>query len=515
MKPTTIGCTLFTILSATAAANLHRVSILRLVREEPTSIQESIQSTVQRLASRDPSILSSTGILINNNDRQGYISSRIDQRQNAIRSPQIDGERIVLQHNPDGVAYVGQVGIGSPPQYFHLEFDLASADAWVIQQGANCTNPKPCPSKRRFFYPARSTTFKESPDLPWSTVAAVGEAKKSKAMGKLRTDVVQVAGFVVDQQVVGIADNVVGFGEKDVDGVFGLGLHQLSAHGHTTPVENLIATSEMSPEIGIWLGPTNRGGEISFGEADPLRYTGVLTYIDLSLDAVYWSVPVSSMLIDRKPPSPPPPAPAATSAPGGATPTSPKPTSIPIHKPPPPPPPKPTISAVRDPKKSKRPPQQQTSIIFDTSSDLILLPPNIAFKTHQFIHNFLFGWYSGYSYIAGAYTVSCSLDTDLWVYLGPKIQDGGVAGIAGGPVPGPGEEEAKGLPKRWFKIAAKDIVKGRVPVFGAFNVCYSGIQASKSEDDDWVFGTNWFLGNYMTFDHLRRRVGIATSQRPV
>ncbi|KAF9900286.1 hypothetical protein EC991_007659 [Linnemannia zychae] len=280
-----------------------------------------------------------------------------------------------------------------------------------------------------------------------------------------------------------------------------------------TPVENLIATRDMGPEIGIWLGSANRGGEISFGEADPLRYTGDLTYIDLPPDAVYWSVPVRSILIDRKSPPPstaPTPGPVVPGKEAVPAPAPPEPTPAP--KPPPPPP---TISSTRDPKKSKRPPQQQTAIIFDTSSDLILLPPSIAFKTHKLLHNFLFGWYSGYSYFSGTYTVSCSLDTDLWVDLGSTLLDGGVSGIAGGPPPGPGQEESRGLPKRWFKIAAKDIVRGRVPVFGVFNVCFSGIQASNSEDDDWVFGTNWFLGNYMTFDHLKRRVGIAASQRAV
>lgn len=51
------------------------------------------------------------------------------------------------------------------------------------------------------------------------------------AKGRLRTDAVQVAGFVVDRQLIGVADNVDGFREVGVDGVFGLGLHLLSAHG--------------------------------------------------------------------------------------------------------------------------------------------------------------------------------------------------------------------------------------------------------------------------------------------
>lgn len=236
-----------------------------------------------------------------------------------------------------------------------------------------------------------------------------------------------------------------------------------------------------------------------------------MTYIDLPPEAVYWSVPVLSILINSKPPPPPPPP--APPKPG--QPSTPAPASAQPAQPVKPTPPPLVVSAARDPKKSKKPPHQQPSIIFDTSSDLILLPPSIAFKTHQYLHNFLFGWYSGYSYISGAYTVSCSLNTDLWVDLGPAIPDVvGSSGIAGGAPPGPGEEELKGVEKRWFKIEAKDIVRERVPVFGAFGVCFSGVQASQSEDDDWVFGTNWFTGNYMVFDHLKRRVGIATSQRP-
>ena len=85
------------------------------------------------------------------------------------------------------------------------------------------------------------------------------------------------------------------------------------------------------------------------------------------------------------------------------------------------------------------------------------------------------GWYSGYSYLSGAYTVSCSLDTDLWVDLGPAIPDVvGTPGITGGPPPVAGEEDLKEVEERWFKIEAKDIVRGRVLVFETFGVCFSG-----------------------------------------
>lgn len=49
--------------------------------------------------------------------------------------------------------------------------------------------------------------------------------------GKLGTDVVQVAGFVVDRQVIGVADSLKGVKENGIDGSFGLGLMDLTFNG--------------------------------------------------------------------------------------------------------------------------------------------------------------------------------------------------------------------------------------------------------------------------------------------
>lgn len=49
--------------------------------------------------------------------------------------------------------------------------------------------------------------------------------------GSLATDVVQVAGFVVDRQVIAIADSLTGIKENGIDGSFGLGLMDLSFNG--------------------------------------------------------------------------------------------------------------------------------------------------------------------------------------------------------------------------------------------------------------------------------------------
>lgn len=76
------------------------------------------------------------------------------------------------------------------------------------------------------------------------------------------------------------------------------------------------------------------------------------------------------------------------------------------------------------------------NVIFDTSSNVILVPPRVAQTVHQKIHNFMFGWYSGYSIFAGAYTVSCSLKTDpafdIWVELGATATKADTSPTQGG-----------------------------------------------------------------------------------
>lgn len=123
------------------------------------------------------------------------------------------------------------MGIGTPPQYFHLQFDIAAADTWVAIAKANCTpineDMRPCPAHRRYFYPSLSSTFETAPSAPWS----LEYSDHSKVFGNLHTDVVQVAGFVIDRQVVGVGKSLFGFKDNGIDGSLGLGLAELSETG--------------------------------------------------------------------------------------------------------------------------------------------------------------------------------------------------------------------------------------------------------------------------------------------
>ncbi|KAF9335393.1 hypothetical protein BG006_000180 [Podila minutissima] len=283
----------------------------------------------------------------------------------------------------------------------------------------------------------------------------------------------------------------------------------------------------MKPEIGIWLGSGSQGGEIVFGGKDSSRYHGELTYYDVPAGSVYWSVPVHSLLVVPPPLPPPPPKPAVPSKEPGKAATT---TTTANTSTDPPPPPAPTSARTLPP---PAPPLQvngrigsgtkldMPNIIFDTSSNIILLPPRVAAATHRYIHNWFFGLYSGYSFFSASYTIPCNLKTDVYFDIGPRIPNTPASATRHtSSTPSNNNSTTTtgnpSIPPQYkFKVAGKDLVRERVPVIGGiFNLCFSGIQASKSDEDDWVIGNIWFLGNYMTLNHRDRKLGIAPTIRP-
>lgn len=103
------------------------------------------------------------------------------------------------------------------------------ADTWVTSEKANCTTSgmKCSAESHRFFHPSISTTFDEAPNVPWKmeTIA------NAKIQGVLHTDRINVAGFVVEKQVLGTATILNNVKENGIDGSFGLGLNAMAFNG--------------------------------------------------------------------------------------------------------------------------------------------------------------------------------------------------------------------------------------------------------------------------------------------
>ncbi|KAG0047123.1 hypothetical protein BGZ83_007759 [Gryganskiella cystojenkinii] len=478
--------------------NQHRVTIKRVNDVVSGNMRSTIQKTVARFES--PYRREQTGKPLSRIQRQQQQRfERVgggDGDGGGNRPKKIDAERVPVQVNAMETAFVGDVGIGTPPQYFHLQFDVGSADTWLALRHATCLEPDECGSHRRYFHPNQSSTFEHKPNIPWR----VEFGDHSTATGYLQTDLVQVGGFVVDQQVIGMAMTLKGFKDNGIDGTFGLGLTELSLHGEATPVENLVMTKGMQPELGIWLGAGNQGGEIIFGGKDTDRYLDNISYFNVPSGSVYWSTPVKSIVVEI-PASKPSPSKKPASAPSNST--------TPLSDTPPTIPPAPSTFKQVNSRIGSGNLTDLPNVILDTSSNLILLPPRVALATHQLLHNWLFGWYSGYDYISGAYTIACDHQGDVWIELASPLPKAG--SLVDQSVP---SDSVYTETRNKFKIVGADLVRERVPVVGyLLNICYSGLQASKSDEDDWVLGNIFFQNNYVTLDHLNRQIGIATAVR--
>ncbi|GJJ70060.1 nucleoporin GLE1 [Entomortierella parvispora] len=486
-------------------------------------IRTTIQQTVDRFEStgensRPLSRIERKKSSIHQQQQQQRLEVNNDGDNPPFISKKIDAERVPVQINALETAFVGDVGIGTPPQYFHLQFDVGSADTWIALAKATCSGSVECSGRRRYFHPNRSSTFERVPNVPWG----VHFSDNSAAKGFLQTDLLQVGGFVVDRQVIGMATTLSEFKENGIDGSFGLGLSELSLHGDATPVQNLVSTKRMNSEIGIWLGSGNQGGELVFGGKDRKRYTGEMSYFNVQAGSKYWSTFVKSIVVEipGQPPSPAKVPTPKTTVPEVSTPlTDANSTKAPINLPAGPPPAPSTFKQVQS-RVGSGTKQDLPNVIFDTSSNLILLPPRVALAAHQYIHNWMFGWYSGYSYITGAYTIACDHKADVWIELASPASKVGAGSVVNQALvhsnPTVLSNSAEGdVRTRRFKIAGSDLVRERVPVIGhIFNLCYSGIQASKNDEDDWVLGNLFFVNNYITLDHLNRQIGIAAAVRP-
>ncbi|KAF9100482.1 hypothetical protein BGX29_006531 [Mortierella sp. GBA35] len=473
-------------------------------------------------------------------------SSDSDSSSSSRRSKAIDSKRIPIEYNPSEIAFVGQVGICTPNQYFNLEFDIGSSDTWVTSSEAHCSTNRPCSSTttthRRGFHTEQSQTFEATPNISWHLELSDGP----RVTGTLGTDVVQVGGFVVDRQVIAVADSLENVKENEIDGSFGLGLGDLSFNGDPTPVENLIRVTGMRLEVGVWLGRSNHGGELTFGGQDASCYQGNdLAYYNVPAGSAYWSAPIHSLTIVTEKSIQLNPSNNDTKQPQSQPQTPQTPQT------------KRTIDQV-DSRMGSGTRISVPNVIFDTSTNIIPVPPRVAERTHRLIHDSFFGLYSGLPILTEILlllllpppspTPSLKLQDHLNnhhqqkphlpplshhypstqppapAYPEPQFiegefiegefrstSDGDInASFAGAPTSG-----GKWTSAKKFKVRGQGLVRERVPVIGGiFNLCFSGIQTSKNDEDDWVFGNISFMNNYMTLDHRRRPIGIAPAVQP-
>lgn len=206
------------------------------------------------------------------------------------------GTNYMIDQNADS-SYFGSLAIGTPPVSYNVILDTGSADLWVA--GDNCTA---CGDVSTFD-PSSSSSF-QNRTAPFSITYGSGEAA-----GYLGQDVVQMAGFQVQNQVFAICDEVSsGLLTDPVSGLLGLAFQTIASSKAPPLWQTLAEEAWDSPVMAFhmtrYLNASNvrtleRGGSFSMGFVNDSLYTGDIDYVDLPVQGSYWILPITDITVNN------------------------------------------------------------------------------------------------------------------------------------------------------------------------------------------------------------------------
>ena len=169
--------------------------------------------------------------------------------------------------------FLGQLGIGSPPQYFNVLFDTGSSNTWVWS--TKCTSDA-CATKNRFDA-THSLTF--HPDV-WDKQIHIGYGS-GKIEASVGSDVFTVGAnnrLVVQAQTFGavFAESGAAFELCEMDGIVGLAFPEMSVSDQPL-FEGIMHENHLQHPVfsfALYDAPYVNLSHITFGTIDPTLFEG-------------------------------------------------------------------------------------------------------------------------------------------------------------------------------------------------------------------------------------------------
>ncbi|KAM7184285.1 eukaryotic aspartyl protease [Naviculisporaceae sp. PSN 640] len=163
---------------------------------------------------------------------------------------------VTADDEQNDMEYLCEITIGTPPQKAVMDFDTGSSDLWVRSTGLSPGLLGIATSKHHTFDPKKSSTFKRREDLAWQISYGDG----SSASGDVGTDVVEIAGLVIENQAIELTKHVSSqFAKGAQDGLLGLAFPQINTvtkdgtpHPQATPVVNMIKQHDIPKEAELF-----------------------------------------------------------------------------------------------------------------------------------------------------------------------------------------------------------------------------------------------------------------------
>jgi phytepsin len=203
------------------------------------------------------------------------------------------GDALVLNNYLDA-QYYGEIGIGTPPQYFRVCFDTGSSNLWI--PSSKCYFSLSCLFHRKY-KSKKSSTYKED------GAAFSIEYGSGSMQGFLSQDTLLIGDLSIKGQVFAEATKEPGltFLAAKFDGILGLGFKEISVNRVTPPWYNMIDQGLVKePVFSFWLNRDSddleNGGELVFGGSDPAHFKGEHLYTPVTRKG-YWQFNMGDVLV--------------------------------------------------------------------------------------------------------------------------------------------------------------------------------------------------------------------------
>ncbi|KAG9309477.1 aspartic peptidase domain-containing protein [Chiua virens] len=224
------------------------------------------------------------------------LEAKYDVSSSRKRSSASSGTNLMTNQNSD-TSYFGSLAIGTPPRSFYVVLDTEIYG----QRAVGCDGS--CISSDATYNPSSSSSSRNLSE-PFSAAYGSGEVA-----GYLYTDVVQMAGFSVNDQTFGAITHLTdGLVISPVSGLLGLGWQSI-ANTKAPPLWQTLASQ------GAWKDPVmafqltrflndssartlEPGGSFTMGFVNSSLYTGSIDYQNLVNTPGYWTLSLTQLTVN-------------------------------------------------------------------------------------------------------------------------------------------------------------------------------------------------------------------------
>ncbi|XP_057585229.1 pregnancy-associated glycoprotein 2-like [Hippopotamus amphibius kiboko] len=193
--------------------------------------------------------------------------------------------------NHEGLAYLGNITIGTPPQEFRVVFDTGSADLWVFSIYCSISMY----GTNKLFNPDLSRTFQRTYRFFDITYGC------GKIAGSLGYDTVRIGNLAIQGQIFGLSKWQNGFEDTPFDGIVGLSYPSVGLE-RTTPIFDNLKTQDVItlPVFAFYLSDQKENGSVvMFGGVDHSYHRGELKWIPVS-QTKYWQISMNRISMDGR-----------------------------------------------------------------------------------------------------------------------------------------------------------------------------------------------------------------------